>query len=73
MVSLAGSEFQNLTVPVNFRLYVWGNQGGSSGSAWALDSLAVNGTITAIPEPGSFALILVSGLTLVCLRRRLRR
>lgn len=70
VVSLAGSEFQNLTSPITFRLWTWGNQGGSSGSAWQLDDLRVFGDAVAVPEPASAMMFAgAAGLALVSRRR----
>ena len=59
-ISLSGAPFQNLTTATTFRLWTWGNQGGSSGSAWALDDLTINGDISVIPEPGTLGLLAIA-------------
>ncbi len=71
VVSLAGAQFQNLTSAVTFRLWTWGGAlvSGSSGSAWALDDLTINGTTTLVPEPASLALLAAS-IACMALRRR---
>lgn len=70
-ISLAGAEFQNITGPVTFRLWTWGNQSGSSGSAWQLDNFTILGESvpTTVPEPAS-ATALVGMAAMGLLRRR---
>ncbi len=64
-VSLSGAQFQDLTTATTFRLWTWGNQSGSSGSAWALDDLTINGTAAPIPEPGSLGLLAFASIGLL--------
>src|SRR5690606_31095877 len=54
-ISLTDARFQNLTEGVEFRLYVWSNLSGNSGSAWAIDSVTVEGN--AIPEPATLSML----------------
>lgn len=70
------SEFEDLT-EVEFRVYVWGQQGGAFtqtgvGRAFqtnGTDDLVLTGTISVVPEPGSLALL---GLGIWALARRRR-
>jgi hypothetical protein len=66
---LSGTEFQNLTSPVELRLYLWSDAGGSSSSRWTFDNIELEGTTTStVPEPASLTLLSAAGL--VALRRR---
>ncbi len=68
---LSGSEFQDLTSGVEFRLYLWDKDlGGSSGSSWLFDNITLNGTTTVIPEPVSLALLVGGGLMMSWRKRR---
>jgi len=65
-----GPEFQNILGPVTFHLYMFDNN--NSASRWvAVDNVVIDGTVTAIPEPGVAAVFLSGGL-LALLRRRNR-
>ena len=74
IVSLTGAAFQGVSTPITFRIYGYNSQnaGGSmqlqNGTAGGLE---ISGTVIAIPEPASLALV---GLTLLpgaaLLRRR---
>jgi hypothetical protein len=70
-VDLSGAAFQNLAAPVEFRLYLWSeNGGGSSGSRWLFDNVTVEGTVAAIPEPGTWMMLGLGTLTLLVRRKR---
>lgn len=71
-ISLTGiAALQNLGegTTVTFRLVNWGGTNQNDGGRWAFNNgiangndLAVNGTVTAIPAPGSIALLGAAGL-----------
>lgn len=63
---LSGASFQGLTATTEFRIYLWwqNSPGTGSGSAPRFDNFTLNGTVAAVPEPGSF---LMAGLGLLAL------
>jgi len=65
-VDLNTGDFDEITSPVEFRLYFWFSQTGSSGSAAEFDNFSLNGT--SVPEPASIALLALGGLTLLARR-----
>lgn len=69
------TSLQNLTAPIEFRLYMWAsNGGGSSGSRWGFDNITLNADLSTVPEPGMIPLLLGSlGAAFVMIRRRSRR
>ena len=64
-ISLADSDFQNLTQAVTFRLYATSD---GTGSTVQFDNFALNGEV--IPEPASLALLGLGGLMLLPRRKR---
>ena len=69
-ITLSGMPaYQNVTGPVEFRIY--DQAGGTSSSIEIGNNIILNGTVSAIPEPSTYA-ALVGGfsLTIVALRRR---
>lgn len=68
-VTFTGSAFDALTAPVEFRIYFYGAEfnTSSAGRYSTIDNVVLDGTVTAIPEPSAFLLILltVGGLTLL--------
>lgn len=67
-VDLSSAAFQNLTGTVTFRLYV---SNSASASVARFDDVTINGTVSAVPEPGG-PLLLALGLCGVVGRRRRR-
>lgn len=73
------TELQGVT-SADFRLYIWGQDGGSFaqtgiGRAFttdAADDLAFTGTISVVPEPGTLAFMGLGSLALLLQRRRRR-
>jgi len=69
---LVGSQYQNLTGTVDFRLYGWDSTSGNGvtrifdGSG---DDLIISGTIVAIPEPAVITFILCTSTGLLIFRR----
>jgi hypothetical protein len=68
MVDLSASQFQGLTGPVEFRMYI---STPGNGQSLEFDNVSLNGSVLAVPEPTSLALVglAVSGWAL---RRRWR-
>ena len=67
-VDLISSEFQMLNSPTTFRFYGYGPSAGNVGLFF--DNIRFQGSSTAIPEPSTSLLPLLS---LICLLRRTRR
>ena len=80
-ITLSGvSALQNVTGPVEFRIYGWRDTGGTS--TFRLRSLTgtdlvLNGTVSAVPEPSTYAAILgaltLAGVVMHRRRRSIRR
>lgn len=72
-IDLSAAEFQNLTDPVEFRLY--GYSASSSAGTFSVDSYEFDGNITATPnpEPQSLALIAVGASLMLWKQRRPRK
>ena len=70
-VNLSGiTELQGLTdETVEFR-FLLGDSSGSSSRIHVLDDIVLNGTVTAVPEPSSTALLGLGGLALILRRRK---
>lgn len=69
------SGLTGLTGTTEFRIYFWAGDGIDTPTTreWRMDELSVSGTVTAVPEPATMALILgFLTLGLVLLRRRSR-
>lgn len=68
-VDLSGAAFDNLTSPVEFRIYFdRRHANGNGGSGTSFDNIALNGEL--IPEPSSAALLCLGALGLIARRRR---
>ena len=52
-ISLSSGSFQSLTGSTEFRLYAWGGTGGT----FSVNSFTFNGSLSAIPEPSTYAAI----------------
>ena len=69
-VDLTGSQFQNLTTPVTFRLYFWDDSSVSTsvntGVVHRIDDIIVN----SVPEPASIGLLGLGALSMLVRRRR---
>jgi len=68
-----GSAFDNLTSSVTFRIYAYGQPVSGlqqSSQVWRLDNIVLDGTISAIPEPSTYALLAGGLAALVWLRGR---
>jgi len=55
-VTLASTSFQNLTTPTEFRLYAWGATVWNG--TFSINSFDFKGSVSAIPEPSTYAAIL---------------
>jgi hypothetical protein len=69
-VSLTGSQFQNLTSAISFRVYTYRTLG--SGASAAYDNLKLTGTVATVPEPSTYALAAIATGTIGYLARRRR-
>lgn len=69
IVVTLGNEFNSVSTTTEFRLYIYGENGGSTNSQTIFDKVVVNAT--AVPEPSSLAL-LAAGLGLLAAPRRRR-
>jgi len=67
-IDLAGAAYQNLTSPVEFRIYMEYNT-VSTARYLAIDDVVLSGTIAAIPEPSTGLLLLGSAGGLLWWRR----
>lgn len=66
--SFSGSEWDGVTDQIEIRLYGAGSS--TSGNMHFSNLVVDNGTVTAIPEPSSTALLGLAGLTLLTRRKR---
>ena len=80
-ITLSGvSALQNVTGPVEFRIYGWRDTGGTSTfrlRSLTGNDLVLNGTVSAVPEPTTYAAILgaltLAGVVMHRRRRSIRR
>ncbi|HHE07806.1 MAG TPA: hypothetical protein ENL01_02710 [Chlorobaculum parvum] len=70
-IDLSAAEFQNLTNPVEFRLY--GYSASSNAGTFSVNRYEFDGNITATPEPQSLALIAVGTSLMLWMQRRPRK
>jgi hypothetical protein len=69
-VTLSGLDYQGLTGTTTFRIYAF-SDGSDEDQIIRLDNVVLNGTVSAVPEPSSFALLAgFCGLASVMVRRR---
>ena len=64
-VDLGAAEFDDLQGPVSFRFYVYSS---GTNNTLEFDDIRFNGEVSAVPEPGSLALL--GGVGLLAFRRR---
>ena len=69
VIDLSGASFQGLESNVEFRLVIY-NGRNNSGSLSYWDNFIVNGTVSPVPEPSTFALFGLGGLAFLTRRRR---
>ncbi len=72
-VDLSGSVYQAVTGTTTFRVYGWnssGTTGGTRGRNLSGDDFVINGTISPVPEPATFALVGMGGALAFLARRR---
>ncbi len=71
-ITLSSGMFSGLTSPVEFRLYGWGASSGTG--TFSVNDFTFNGTLSAVPEPSTYAAIAgVAGLAVALVRKRGRR
>jgi len=62
-IDLTAPQFQHLTNPIEFRLY--GYDSGSGNGTFSVNDYTFNGTVEAVPEPGTLALVGVGSLLML--------
>lgn len=67
-----GPEYQNLTGPVEFRVYAWASE-PFNGWFSRVDTFQVSGSVEVIPEPSVISFFALSGLILGLVVRRTRK
>ena len=68
-ISLSAISFQNVTSATTFRLYGWA--ASAAGGTFSVNDFTFNGSVSAIPEPSTFAAVLgAAALAGVAARRR---
>ena len=70
-IVLTASQFQNLTTPVEFRLYGYGAGGGTG--TFSINDYSFDGAVEAVPEPNTLALFGVGSLLMLASRHRTRK
>jgi hypothetical protein len=73
------TALQNATAPITFRVVTWGATG--TAGTWYLndptgtpgDDFTLSGSVTLIPEPGTYALLAFALVAIVLVRRRLEK
>lgn len=70
-INLSGATYQGLTAPITFRIYDYNPAtSGGVGPDIGFSNLLLTGTVAAVPEPTTLALLGVGSLALLGLRRR---
>jgi hypothetical protein len=70
-INLSGPTYQNLTAPVTFRIYDYNPAtSGGVGPDIGFSNLLLTGTVNAVPEPTTLAMLGIGGLAMLGLRRR---
>lgn len=69
-INLAEMGFMKLDQGVTFRIYLYGGSSGSSSARNYLDKVLLQGTVSAVPEPGSVTLLAAGLGGLQYFRRR---
>jgi trimeric autotransporter adhesin len=54
-ITLTNTSFQSLSSGIEFRLYGWGATSGSG--AFGINDFSFSGTLSAVPEPASYAVV----------------
>jgi len=73
-ISLTGADFQGITGPVTFRLYLFHTVSGSPSQEFhRVDNVALNGKARVVPEPSSSLVAPVGLLALAVFGRRRRK
>jgi len=65
----SANDYADWTGTVDFRIYAW-NAGASTSQQLRLDEVFIQGQVTAIPEPSTFARLLLMGGAVWVFRRR---
>lgn len=67
--SISPLALSDITTSAEIRLYAWG--GGTTGNRrWYLDNIVLNGSLTPVPEPTTWALAALASVVLWAFRRR---
>jgi hypothetical protein len=70
-ISLTAPQYQNLSTPVTFRIYIWDDKSGSMSDL--LDNITLNGDFAAVPEPSTWAMMLAGAGLLGATQRFFRK
>jgi hypothetical protein len=70
-IDLSGTSYQNLTDPIEFRLYGYSASSGSG--TFSINDYTFNGTVEAVPEPNTLALVGVGSMLMLGNLRRTRK
>lgn len=68
-IVLSDASYQGLTDPIEFRLYGYNSGAGT----FSINDYTFNGTVEAVPEPGTLALVGVGSLLMLGNARRTRK